>query len=145
MVSIILKVRIKMKRGKTNEAEEEEMSWAAPPLKAWGLGDKQLSRGWGEWILSSNLCLHVDSDEAILWGEVICEVITLNEYGVVRFSFFFFSLETQLKAITSTASSITSRNKHCNHVLHPGTNFLGTKRKSEEDTSSFLNKTTASI
>ena len=108
---------------------------------AFRLGDRQLSRGWSEWILSSSLCLREDSDEAILRERAVIEVITFNEYGVLLSVFSFFSpLETQLKVITSAASSITSRNKHYNHVLHPSTNFLGTKRKSGEDSSSLSNK-----
>lgn len=56
MVSIILIVGIKMKR-EINEAEEEEMSRATPPFKALRQRDRQLSRGLGECILSSSLCL----------------------------------------------------------------------------------------
>lgn len=83
-----------------------------------------MSRGWGERIVSSNICFHADSDEAILQGGVIGEVITLNKYGVVLL---FSPLETQLKVITSAASSVTSRNKLYNHVLHQSANLLGIK------------------
>lgn len=97
------------------------MSRVTPPLMDLRVRDRQLSKGWAERILSPYLCVRVDSDEAILQGGVT----TLNACGVLQS--FFLPLETQLKAITRAASSITSRNKHCNHILHPSTNFLGTK------------------
>lgn len=93
------------------------MSRVTPPFTALRQRDRQLSRGLGECSLFSSLCLHVGSDEAIL-RVVISEVTTLTEYGVML-NTFFPPLDTQLKVITSAASSITSRNKHYNHVLHP--------------------------
>lgn len=59
------------------QMRQRRKRWATPPRVAFRLKDRQLSRGWGEWILSSNLCLH--DDEAILWGGVIGEAITLSE------------------------------------------------------------------
>ncbi len=117
------------------QTRQRKKRWAEPP-SPYGLEAKGQTRGRGEWILSLNLCLHVDSDEACLWGGVNGEVITFVEYGVVLRVCLLPSTEIQLKVITGAASSITSRNKHCNHALHPSTNFLGTKWKNEEDTSS---------
>lgn len=132
MLSITLKVR----KDKTSRAAEEEMSRATPPHTASKLKDRQLSREWSEWVLSSNLCL--DSDEAR--RSHLQGLNTRSVWCGAEGFYFFPPLRHTAESNHSAASSITSRNKHYNHVLHPCTDFLGTERKSKEDSSSLSNK-----
>lgn len=132
MVFIILKVRIKMKReNKRGRGRGDEQ--ATPPCTALRLWDRQLSRGWGEPILSSNLkplCRFWWShfERSHLRGHKQRRWIWCCADGFF-FSFSSSLLQTHLKVITGAASSITSRNKHYNHVLHPSTKLPGNQTK----------------
>lgn len=66
MVSIILKDRIKKMKGENKGSRREEMSLGIASSLALRLKDRQLSRGRGAQTHSSNFCLSVECDEAIL-------------------------------------------------------------------------------
>lgn len=113
MVSIILKVRIKMKReNKRGRGRRDELIHPSPyGLEAKGQTAEQ---GVG-WVDSPFKSL---SPCRFWWSHFMrrshrrgrnAQWIWCRAEG-------FFLLETQLKVITSAASSITSRNKHYNHV-----------------------------
>lgn len=81
--------RDKNEEGKQTRQRKRRWAESLLPLQPWGKRDRQLGRGLGECSLFSHLCLHVGSDEAILWG-VISEVTMLAEYGVMLKSFSLF-------------------------------------------------------